>query len=223
MKSLLKKLTKRISDLLCPGYACAACGKERDPEGGGPLCGKCRDHLESVRYDGGIRCRYFPDEDIISAFRYTDPADKLLRDLKYRDKRYIAAVFAPYIAENIRLSGVKADAIVPVPLHKKRMRKRGYNQSLLLAEETSKLLGGSPPVRTDMLYRIRATKAQARLGEKERFGNVSGAFTAKESVSGLDILLMDDIITTGSTIKSAADALIAAGAKSVKAVSAARA
>jgi ComF family protein len=108
-----------------------------------------------------------------------------------------------------------------VPLHDTRLRQRGFNQSLLLAQHTGALLGIDVK---DALVRTRRTDAQVNLGSEQRTINVAGAFAVQPniSVAGLAIVLIDDVITTGSTLSGCAEALINAGATSVKAASLAR-
>jgi ComF family protein len=115
----------------------------------------------------------------------------------------------------------RVDTLIPVPLHPTRLRQRGFNQSLLLAQQAGDLL--SVDVK-DALTRTRRTDAQVNLGAKQRMANVAGAFAVQPSiaVAGLSVVLIDDVVTTGSTLSACAEALIAAGAASVKAASLAR-
>ena len=105
------------------------------------------------------------------------------------------------------------DAIVPVPLHKIKYRERGYNQSALLAKQVSLLI--NVPVQDNLLIRNRYTKSQTNLSKIARERNVSGAFFCSSSFGAERILLIDDVITTGSTVNACADALITAGIKQV--------
>jgi competence protein ComFC len=113
------------------------------------------------------------------------------------------------------------DALVPVPLHLSRLRQRGFNQSLLLAQEAGGLLGVEVK---EALVRTRRTDAQVNLGAEERKANVAGAFAVqpKIPIAGLSVVLIDDVVTTGSTLSACAEALVAAGAASVMATSLAR-
>jgi len=108
------------------------------------------------------------------------------------------------------------DQLVPVPLHPERLRRRGYNQSALLAERVAMLTG--IPV-CSQLRRIRPTLPQVGLGAEDRARNVEGAFVADQAgLVGLRLILIDDVLTTGSTLTACAGALLAAGAASVGAL-----
>jgi ComF family protein len=102
------------------------------------------------------------------------------------------------------------DVIVPVPLHWTRLFGRGFNQSRLLCQ-------GLPPslVRPAVLRRVRATKPQSSLSAEERLLTLNGAFRAQEAMAGKDVLLVDDVVTSGTTANECAKVLRAAGAKSV--------
>jgi ComF family protein len=109
----------------------------------------------------------------------------------------------------------RPDVIAPVPLHPKTQRQRGYNQAALLAEVVGRAIG--VPVEPNLLLQIRPMKPQATLGEKERWENVKGAFGVAdpESVKGQIVLVVDDVMTTGSTLNEVAKVLKRAGARCV--------
>jgi ComF family protein len=106
------------------------------------------------------------------------------------------------------------DAVVPVPLHPRRQRERGFNQAELLARPVATAL--DIPLRTDVLRRVRPTAHQSLIKDRERrAANVAGAFLADGDPAGLRILLIDDVSTTGATIRTCANALLSAGASGV--------
>jgi ComF family protein len=114
------------------------------------------------------------------------------------------------------------DLLVPVPLHPRRLRARGYNQAALLALAAAD--DGGPPVSLDALARVRDTPPQSRLGAAERRANVDGAFAATlDAVRGARVLLVDDVLTTGATAAACATALLDGGAAEVRVLTLARA
>jgi ComF family protein len=138
--------------------------------------------------------------------------------LKYDGRRSLARP----LANMMRRSGedvlVSADVVVPVPLHRSRMRERGFNQARDMAHHL-----GVPLVQA--LERTRATATQADLPASKRHANVRGAFrlARRVSVEGAIVVLVDDVSTTGATLEACATALLDAGAKEVRAITAARA
>ena len=110
------------------------------------------------------------------------------------------------------------DMLVPVPLHTARLRQRGFNQSLLIAQQAAVHLEVEVQ---DALVRTRRTDAQVTLGSEQRVANVAGAFAARGNtkLTGLSVVLVDDVITTGSTLSACAESLRKAGASCVKAAS----
>jgi len=106
-----------------------------------------------------------------------------------------------------------AQLVIPVPLHRRRLRERGYNQSELLAAEVSDRLG--LPVRSDVLLRRQTTEAQSALTLEERRANVRGAFIAARALDGQTVLLVDDVLSTGFTASECARVLRQVGAGQV--------
>ncbi len=149
--------------------------------------------------------------------RYDDLARLLARQLKYGDRLDLASTLGSWMARAGAELLRDADLIVPVPLHRSRLFTRRYNQAAVLAEAVSRLSG----VKADsfLLARRRATKPQVGLSRAERLSNLSGAFQvgeeAKARLAGLRVLLVDDVLTTGSTVNLAAKALLRGGAKAV--------
>lgn len=109
------------------------------------------------------------------------------------------------------------DYVIPVPLSKRRLIERGYNQAALLAKPFAEFFG--VPYRDDILCKVRETKRQSALSHNERLTNVIGAFEARENLTGKRILLVDDIFTTGSTMSACADALKHNGAANITGIS----
>jgi ComF family protein len=141
--------------------------------------------------------------------------------LKYRGVRASAPRLAEFMAAHLSNTSISADLIVPVPLHRRRERKRGYNQSELLAKGIAERTG--IPVATSVLTRTRDTRPQVTMkNPDERRENIAGAFECVGDVAGKHVLLIDDVVTTGATIAACSTPLRAAGVTSIWALSMAR-
>ena len=175
-----------------------------------PMCGRLA--LDGIIHPG-CRTRYCIDG-LTSFFHYSGPVQKAIKALKYRYVSDLAEEFislVPFLPSTIY---DQRSILVPVPLHLSRLRYRGFNQ----AEELGKLL--RIPMRTDILRRTKATQPQAEMKRSERLENMKNVFDAHDIID--DILLFDDVFTTGATMRSAANVLKRAGAKRVWAVTIAR-
>lgn len=153
----------------------------------------------------------FPVERATSFLYYTKGGDvrRLLYELKYYGNKEVGEVMGRVMAAELLLSpffeGV--DLIIPIPLHRRKERQRGYNQSLCLAQGISAVTG--IPVQADIMVRDRYTETQTHKGQYERWENVQSLFrcSSPELLQDKHILLVDDVLTTGATIVSCADAL----------------
>lgn len=155
------------------------------------------------------------DLQVRSLCEFSGPVRESILRLKYHGEYSRASWHGQALAALYSELGWQVDRIVPVPLHRKARRRRGYNQSEKLARAMSSTLD----VKLDeLLERRRDTPSQTRLKGDERRTNVSGAFGVRGDVSGLRILLVDDVVTTGSTLVSCASALVEAGAGEVRAL-----
>jgi len=224
MLSQAAKLKRVALDLLYPKW-CVGCGKEGDficnsccqsllriipplcprcgsPQASGILCSNCVSWLAVIE---GIR----------SPFQFDGVMRKAIHQLKYKNLRAIAEPLAGLLNDCFTAHYIPADVLVPVPLHSKRLRKRGYNQSGLLAHELAKLAG--LPVIDGCLIRKRLAQPQAKTQSvKERRGNVTDAFVCQDNrLKGSQVLLIDDVTTSGATLDACAAALKDAGAASV--------
>jgi ComF family protein len=155
---------------------------------------------------------------------YDGPLRVAIHELKYRGRRRVAARLAERIAAEPVSRGVLTQdvVLVPVPLHPRRKRERGFNQAELLASELGRRL--LLPVRASALVRRLDTPSQTGLTALERRRNVKDAFAVRgrAQVAGRVVVLVDDVVTTGATLRACARALHAAGASEVRSVSAAR-
>lgn len=153
---------------------------------------------------------------------FEGPVRNAIHRLKYRRDIGLGEALAPQVAESVAALGWPMNMVVPVPLGRKRLEERGYNQVSLIARplSMSMRIAYSPAA----LVRQQETRSQVGLSQAERRQNVRGAFQAnKARVDGRIVLLMDDVATTGSTLSSCAEALYAAGARDVFAFSVSRA
>jgi ComF family protein len=150
-----------------------------------------------------------------AAVAYGDTARKVALKLKYSGRPGVASTLARFMARHLAAADPEA-ILVPVPLHRWRIWKRGYNQSALIATELSKRTG--LPADLDLLKRVKATPALRGLGRRERALAVRGAFAVRdrEAVAARSILLVDDVFTSGATAGACARALKRAGAARVE-------
>jgi ComF family protein len=151
-------------------------------------------------------------------FEREGPLRALMHRLKYGGMTSIGLEFGRVLGERIRDAGLgESDIVVPLPLHVSRKRERGFNQCELIAQGVSAVTGC--PLRTGLLRRTRFTPSQTPLGHGERRKNVRDAFglrpQAARDVAGRSILLVDDVVTTGATMRSCAGALHRAGVRAV--------
>lgn len=147
-----------------------------------------------------------------SVFAYDGAVLDAIHSLKFRHNVGIAPALGRLIALSGCVPDEKIDIVAPVPLHPERLRKRGFNQSLLLARPIAESLGAE--IDYTGLKKTRSTKDQIGLNEKERAENMKGAFAASpHSFDGKTVLLVDDVYTTGATIRACSSALVRAGAR----------
>lgn len=211
----------RIFDLLFASHAvCAACGRKLRREkfpviaGSAGICGGCFGNLKFTKrgssFDAPEPLLY-----LLSPLEYEGPIEKLLRDFKFsadfKNGEIINIITAEFALYYPHLK--EFDKIIPVPLSAERMNERGFNQSEIIARGLAASL--SVPLDTDSLSRTRHTARQSSLSAADRVENVKGAFSAAGDMRGMRIILVDDIFTTGSTLKSCADALDKAGAAEI--------
>lgn len=212
---------RRYIELLFPD-TCISCGRVN-----AVLCAECQSvHLITPSDTYSPLPSY-----IHSVFTYRHSVIKqAIWLLKYKNKRTVATELAPLLSdvctslieELITLSGAKTVYIIPIPLHSTRLRERGYNQSLLLAEALLVLdTTTHAHLLKNVLIRSKYSSPNARTHSKrEREENTRGSFevTDPSRISDAHIILIDDVVTTGTTIKEARKVLLASGARSVQAV-----
>lgn len=207
------RFLRRFLDALFPmDCVCSIC----DCEGALDEHGLCSDCADQIKLEPFKRIDISNITCLISFIRYDDIARNCIHRFKFQDKRYLADLFAGYMRIPEEWS---ADVIVPVPLHTKRFRERGYNQAELLARRISEKSG--IPLDKKLLCRIRNTEKQS-LTESAglRASNVMDAFLASNAAACHNIILVDDVCTTGSTLSECAKELKGKGAYNVYAVTA---
>lgn len=169
-------------------------------------CNKCGKPIVNFNLEREdlITCNYCYNKDfyfdkVISCIAYDDISKKLILDYKYKNKTYLCKYIAQIMKEKFLLDKIEADYILFVPLHKKRLKKRGFNQSEKIANKLSELL--DIPV-LDCLSRVKNTKRLYNLDKKNREKELKNGFEVKDNIYILknkNVILIDDIFTTGST------------------------
>ncbi len=207
-----------LGDVLSPPR-CAACevGVSRDHV----FCAACAASVERSRPDElppaaeghALDCE-IPAVDVAFGY-YGGALATAIRRLKYEDRPYLARPLGELLRGACRAAGVRADAVLPVPLHPQRLAERGYNQSALLAFHVARELDA--PVLTNALARKVDTAPQVTLTSAERHANLAAAMcvTRPDAVRGRVLALIDDVATTGATLRACRDVLVAAGARAV--------
>lgn len=188
--------------------------KDETPYLEGRLCRDCRDNFEAI-HRGFLMKDPFIERVYASVF-YNSFARELVHQFKFNEKSYHYEPIAHLMHQTmIERSLIDFDLMIPVPVHWRKEAIRGYNQSQLLAEELSRLTG--IPVDKKSLIKSAWTYEQNRLSKSQREENLKGSFSIRTGASlfGKRILLIDDIYTTGNTLKACASVLSKAGAKDV--------
>ena len=236
----LKTGASTFVDLLYP-VACAHC--ERPVESGRTLCANCLEDASEIvapycetcsqpfygEIDGPFFCadcmdRKFAFDCAVSAYRSRGMVRELIHRFKYEGHFHLRrplSVLLRRAMDDGRIRSRAVDALVPVPLHPRRQRERGYNQ----AEALCRLLGREAALPVWLaLRRVRFTETQTHFSREERLNNLRGAFAARPRwpLAGKHLLLVDDVFTTGSTVHECARVLRRAGAASVRVLTVAR-
>ncbi|MFT5703398.1 MAG: ComF family protein [Rickettsiales bacterium] len=229
---MIKKLVKKLIKLIFPKN-CLICNQIIS--GGdfcaadwnnirflhNPACSICFEPFE-FKIDDEMLCgaclqrrpEYFK---LVAALGYNEESKSLITQFKYFDQTHLAKYFSKLMYGAAQEIMGDIDFIAPVPLHKIRIIKRKYNQSAMLAKNIGSL--GNKKTILDLLNRTKNNKPQASLNQKDRRKNVAGIFEVKgkyfPQIKGKNILLIDDVITTGSTVESCANILKKAGAERI--------
>lgn len=231
--NLLRRLGAAVSDLVLPP-SCTACqGRMMEHDTLCPACWKQIDFIRAPLCDRlGIPLPYDTGGVMISAAAIAHPPDfdraravalysglmrELIHDLKYRDTHHGRRLLGRLLLETGQELIAGSDVILAVPLARRRMLSRRFNQAQILANEIARLT--AKPTAPLLLQRIRTTRSQVGLSRAERERNVSGAMAVRPGeagkIAGKSVLLVDDVITTGATVSAAARVLKRAGAARV--------
>lgn len=229
----LAKLRERVLNFLKihifnPKWRCNWCGKENFSQEF--FCKECLDKLPFIddafcshcgrqlkaSANSCLSCKgVMTSVDMArSVFSYKEPISKLIKDLKYFNKRYLVEMFGKYLANIYYKNYFNADYLMYVPMLKKRQRQRGFNQGQLLAEELSIRI--NVPV-INPISKVKENVRQAKLGRNDRLNNIKGSFKVvdRKILKDKTILIVDDVITTGATSQVIGELLKKNGAKAV--------
>jgi ComF family protein len=224
-------MLKFIRDFIGLFYpeVCLACG-EGLAEGEKLVCSSCLFKLPKTNYhmqpSNPVMRAFYGRVDVVAAasFYYYSKGSlvqDLVHQLKYNDKKQLGIAFGKWYGAELKQSPYFAelDAIIPVPLHAKKLRKRGFNQSACFAEGLGQVMGIE--VLPDALHRIKDTQTQTNKSRFERWENLKDVFSPGKNIKlqGKHVLLVDDIITTGATMEACIHAIQLEGVASVSVAS----
>lgn len=231
--TIMHKLAFSLLSALYPSD-CPVCKKPSDDIYYAPVCKEC---WSNIRRYAGPCCRVCatplvseysiicgeclghppPFKEVLSFGIYSGALSEAVHLLKFSRLKRLARPLGKLLLE---LPVPGADGIVPVPVTGRTLRQRGFNQTLLLSRIVSKHF--RIPLYMDMLYKRKETLPQIGLGAKERLSNLKGVFGVQGDLTGMSLILLDDVMTTGATAKECSKSLKKAGAKDVTVVTLAR-
>ena len=223
------KALKTIKDLFFPsGIKCIFCDDEIEKENRYCVCGNCSPAFnvqyclncgkaianQAVYCDDCMNGKRYAFTQARAPFVYYGKVRGVVKRLKYGGGKFLAPYMAEYMADSFFTAGWKVDVVTFVPMNVKRKKVRGYNQAEIIAKCLSEKTGVS--LVSDALFRVKKTTAQKKLDRQERMGNLRDAFALSERWKPVaNVLLIDDIYTTGATVEQAAKILKKAGAQNV--------
>lgn len=218
----VRMLASTLTGWLAP-HVCFVCGASGD---GAPVCAACDDELPRLEPACPVCATPVPDEQVcghclrqapaydttVALFAYRLPVDRMVQALKYRHRLALAAYLSRLMASCPRPERA-VDMVMPMPLHRARLRERGYNQAVELARPLARAWG--VPLELGLVERVLNVPPQASLPWKARRLNMRGAFQCHGSLAGMNVLVVDDVMTTGATLEALALALKRHGAARV--------
>ena len=195
------KIQEKILNLIYP-QTCGICGKINS----NALCKKCEINLNKqsenqiIKEGTEIEDKYF--NELMYIFRYEGKIRKIIIDYKFNEKSYIYVTFVNFLLKNKKIfeNIKKYDTIIPVPISKKRLKERGYNQCLLISREIAQKT--NLELVNNCLIKTKNIIEQSKLNKEDRIQNIQGVYELKNQqlIENKKILLIDDIYTTGSTV-----------------------
>jgi ComF family protein len=228
--TIAKFIINHLVDFIYPPV-CISCNTSL-PNGSQKICQNCWGAIPALTKNHSLyqetRAKLLAEgyiDDLISCyvFEREGPFQHIAHALKYQEYKSFGVALGKQIGGLILEWNVKTDIIVPVPLHRIKHRERGYNQSDFIAQGIASIIG--KPMIVNAVRRMRHTPTQTKLNLEERYKNMENAFEtlpgASKKFYGKTCLLVDDVITSGATTNSCAGEILAAGAKSIIAASAA--
>lgn len=234
VKKFFTEFGSDFLDMLYPkNISCAACNVELCdnavngfcetcyaslPFNNRKVCMCCGSAIENLAaYCNRCQNTVFEFEAARSSFSYEGIISNLIYKFKFGGNRYLAEIFAVFMADTLNSAWTGYDLVIPVPVHEKTLKKRGFNQAEDLAREMCKLTGESELLRTDLFVKTVYTPEQARLTGRFRAENLEDTFavTKKPPLRDKIILLVDDVLTTGATANECAKTLKRGGASAV--------
>ncbi len=221
----VREILKPLLDLVYPRI-CNECN-QKISEDDNYFCVSCYSKLKYLsiaddRENIRRKSNFHNSIDEVYSLFYFEPhtvSQKIIHMIKYEGMKNLGIQMGKALGEKLTQAGVKADKIIPVPLHISRKRERGFNQSEVIASGVSQIIGA--PMVSGILKRARSTKSQTRLNREERLLNVHDAFELKikPDLAGKSIIILDDVITSGATLLSCARLLKKLNAEKVIALS----
>ena len=199
-------------DLIYPNV-CGICGKISKDN----LCKKCEIKIKEnqIKLFSQYKNTYF--DECIHMYKYEGIIREKIIEYKFQDKAYLYKTFSKMILKNEKVCGIlkKYDIIIPVPIHRLRKKKRGYNQTELIVNFLGKQL--NLEICKNVLFKSKNVISQSELNKEDRWNNVKDAFIIKNAVkvNNKKILLFDDVFTTGSTVEECSRILKEAGARKI--------
>ena len=219
MKTFINGILNSFDELMFPEFKCFLCGREVEMT----ELHICNDCLKEFKLIKGKVCEIcglpIEEPNVIcdecktmqfefdvarASFIYTNKTSKLITDLKFRNKKYLAKFLAYCMSLTLKNYPMNFDYIVPVPISDERRRQRGFNQSELIADELSNIV--QKPVLNNLIMRTKTTPNQKELSRVQRMKNLVRAFCVEKTkeYEGKDLLIIDDVFTTGATVNEVA-------------------